>query len=114
MSGALIIFKNEGQYLHGVAERMPISSFYKKLTQKDTETQWRNEWRGKIFSSYGSSNSGGVAILIRNGVDCSVHFSTLDPLGRFIILKVEIDDKLSLRFSKYLCAEQRQGLNCVL
>jgi len=34
MSGALIIFKNEGQYLRGVAERMLISSFYKKLTQK--------------------------------------------------------------------------------
>jgi len=34
------------------------------------------------------------AILIRNGVDCSVLSSILDPLGRFIILKVEIDDKV--------------------
>ena len=94
MSGALIIFKNEEQYLRGVAERMLISSFYKKLIQKKTQkTQWRNEWGGKIFSSHESSNSGGVAILIRNGVDCSVLSSILDPLGRFIILKVEIDEK---------------------
>ena len=62
-------------------------------SKKDTETQWRNEWGGKNFSSHGSSKLGGVAVLIRNGVDCSVHFSILDPLGRFIILKVEIDDK---------------------
>ena len=67
--------------------------FTRNSLKKDTEIQWRNEWGGKIFSSHGSSNSGGVAILIRNGVDCSVHFSILDPLGRFIILKVEIDDK---------------------
>ena len=82
MSGASIIFKNEEQYLRGVAERMLISSFYKKRIQKKTETQWRNEWGGKIFSSHGSSNSGGVAILIRNGVDCSVLSSILDPLAR--------------------------------
>jgi len=37
MSVALTIFKNEGQYLRGVAERMLISSFYKKLTQKKTQ-----------------------------------------------------------------------------
>ena len=70
-----------------------IMSLQETHSKKKTETQWRNEWGGKIFSSHGSSNSGGVAILIRNGVDCSIHFLILYPLGHFIILKVEIDDK---------------------
>ena len=47
-----------------------------------------------MFSSHESANSGGVAILIKNGVDCLVHSCILDPSGRFIIVKVEIDDKV--------------------
>ena len=42
--------------------------------------------------SHGSSNSRGVAILLKRGVDCSIRSKILDPLGRFIILKTEIAD----------------------
>ena len=50
-----------------------------------THTQWKNEWGAEIITSHGSSNARGVAILIKNGFDCTIHQKILDPLGRFII-----------------------------
>ena len=47
-------------------------SFLQKTHSKtEIETQWKNEWRGVagIIMSHGSSNSRGVAILIKKGVD---------------------------------------------
>jgi len=35
-----------------------------------------------------------VAILVKKGVDCTVHSRILDPSGRYIILKAEINDKM--------------------
>ena len=49
-----------------------------------------------MFCSHGSPNSCGVAVLIRNGFNCSVQESIIDPMGRFIILKVEIEDQVYL------------------
>ena len=43
--------------------------------------------------SHGSSNSAGVAILIRNGFDFKEHSVILDPLGRYLIVKATILDK---------------------
>ena len=62
-------------------------------SKKEVETQWKNEWGGKIFFSHGSSNSAGVAILIKNGVDCTVNSVISDPSGRYLILRTEIEDK---------------------
>ena len=55
-------------------------------SKKDTESQWRNEWGGKILFSHGSSNSAGVAILIRNGFDFKEHSVILGPLGRYLLV----------------------------
>ena len=44
--------------------------------------------------AHGSPNSCGVAILVEKGVDCSIHSKILDPLGRYVILKAEINDKM--------------------
>ena len=42
-----------------------------------------------------------VAVLIRNGFNCSVQESIIDPMGRFIILKVEIEDQVYLLVNIY-------------
>ena len=62
-------------------------------SRKEIEIQWRNEWGGKLLCSHGSSNSGGVAVLIKNGVDCTIHSTIADTSGRYLVLKVEIEDK---------------------
>ena len=51
--------------------------------------------------SHGSSNSCGVAILLRKGVDCVIHTKILDPLGRYIILKAAIKDKIHILINIY-------------
>ena len=37
--------------------------------------------------AHGSSNSCGVAILVKKDVDCTIHSKILDPLGIYVILK---------------------------
>ena len=44
-----------------------------------TENQWRNEMGAEMVSCYGSSNSWGVAILFKNGIDCTINHKIVDP-----------------------------------
>ena len=53
-----------------------------------------------MIMSQGSSNSCGVAILFKKGFDCTV-LSKFDPLGRYLILKEEITDKLYVLINIY-------------
>ena len=66
-----------------------------------TDTQWKNEWGAEIITCHGSSNSRGVAILFKNGFDCTIHQRILDPLGRYLILKIDIKDKTYVIINVY-------------
>ena len=44
--------------------------------------------------SHGSPNIRGVATIFKKGVDCIIHSKTLDPVGRYVILKAETKDKM--------------------
>ena len=50
----------------------------------------------EIIMAHGSCNSCGVAILVKKGVDFTVHSKILDPFGwyMYFILKAEIKDKM--------------------
>jgi len=62
----------------------------------------------EIIMAHGSSNSCGVAILVKKGVDCTIHSKILDPLGRYVILKAEINDKIHVFINFIsLCSQQR-------
>ena len=65
-------------------------------SKKYTEIYWKNECGAETVMSHCtcSSNSCGVAILFRKGVDCVIHTKNLDPLERYIILKATIKDKI--------------------
>ena len=47
-----------------------------------------------MLFSHGSPNSFGTAILISNKANCTVLSTIPDPQGRFIISKVQVDDKV--------------------
>ena len=51
--------------------------------------------------SHGSSNSHGVAILIKKCVDYTLHSKTIDALGQYIILKAKIKDKIYVLINIY-------------
>ena len=70
-------------------------------SKKEVETQWKNEWGAEIIMSHGNSNSRLVAILIKKGVDYTPHSKIIDPLGRYIILKAEIKDKIYVLINIY-------------
>ena len=63
--------------------------------------QWKNEWGGEILFLHGRPNSCGTVILIRNNTNYSVLSTTRYPLGRFIILKIQIDDKVYVLVNIY-------------
>ena len=58
-----------------------------------------------MIMSHGSSNSCGVAILFKKGFDCTVLPKFEDPLGRYLILKAEIKDKLYVLIN--ICAPNK-------
>ena len=69
-----------------------------------------NEWGGKIYYSRGSPNSCGLAVLIRNGFNCTIQNTIIDPSGRFIALKVDIEDKLYVLINIY--APNKDKVTC--
>lgn len=54
---------------------------------------WKHEWGAEIISAPGTSDARGVAVLFKRGVDYKIHSKLLDPEGRYIILKAEIQEK---------------------
>ena len=70
-------------------------------SKKDSERQWKNEWGGDMIMSHRSSNLCRVAILFKQGFDCTFLSKFEDPLGRYLILKVEIKDKLYVLINIY-------------
>ena len=56
------------------------------------ENKWLQEWGGSGFLVHGSKHSRGVAVLFRKHLDVAVLEKYLDAEGRFIVLKVKIND----------------------
>ena len=59
----------------------------------DSEKVWKQEWKGPMLFSHGTSKSRGTLILIRNELDFKVVSLKTDNEGRYIILKCLIDDE---------------------
>ena len=67
----------------------------------ETIVRWKNEWGGELIACHGGSNSRGVAILMKNDLDCKVQHTILDPMGRYIILKADIKDSRYVLINVY-------------
>ena len=52
----------------------------------------------------------GVAILLNKGVDYWIHSKIIDPLGRFNIVKVEIEDNLYILINVYAPNKDKENL----
>ena len=76
-----------------------------------TENQWRNEWGAEMISSHGSSNSRGVAILFKNGIDCTINHKIVDLDGRYITLKACIQDKDYVLINVYAPNKDKDQVN---
>ena len=54
--------------------------------------QWKKEWGAEIFS-HGSTNAGGVAVLIKNGFDIDVMLTQTDLSRRLLLFKALIKEE---------------------
>ena len=70
-------------------------------SKKETEVQWKNEWGAEMLFSHGSPNSCGTAILISNNTNYKLLSTIPDPLGRFMILKIQINEKVYVLVNIY-------------
>ena len=93
--------KRRAIYSWGRKQKADFIFLQETHSKQETERQWKNEWGGEIIMSHGSSNSRGVAILFKKGVDCIIHSKILDPVGRYVILKAEIKGKMYLLINIY-------------
>ena len=71
-------------------------------SSKDVEEKWKSEWGGKIFYSHGSTRSRGVMILFNPKLDFQISNVVADKNGRFLILKVSVDESTFVLCNVYL------------
>jgi exonuclease III len=57
-----------------------------------TEKIWKDDWKGNIYFSHGSSNSKGVAILIPHNIQYDIEDKITDEDGRILILKIKLNN----------------------
>ena len=60
---------------------------------EEIENKIYQEWEGNCFFRHGSSNSKGVAVLIKKGTDLKVLACRKDTNGQFIALNISYSDK---------------------
>ena len=100
--GALATLRKGKRYLLGFRKQKADFILLQETHSKiDSEKCWRNEWGGKIIMAHKSSNSHGVANLVKKDVDCTIHSKILDSSGQFVIIKTEIKDKMYVLINIY-------------
>ena len=62
---------------------------------------WKNEWGGNAVFSHSESNSKGVAILFSRNSNCKILAVKRDESGRYIVCKVQVEDKVMLLCNCY-------------
>ena len=60
-------------------------------SDKSNESSWKSQWGEIAFFSSFSSNSKGVAILVRKNISVQLLSLFSDPEGRFLILKAVLN-----------------------
>ena len=68
---------------------------------KELEHIWENEWGGKAFFSHSTNHSKGVMILINPSVNFKVEKVIPNKQGRFIILKLSLEEKVVVLVNIY-------------
>ena len=66
------------------------------------EKNWRKQCRGRLFFSHRTSNSTGILVGFREGLDYSVNKEVKDNNGRILVLGVEIQGKPYLIINLYV------------
>ena len=72
------------------------------VDSKELAEQFKRERAGKSYFSFGASRTGGVAVLIRDGLNCSVDYVKYGHESRSLIVDITIEG-LALRIINVYC-----------
>ena len=98
---------NSGRYATNgretTARRVEAPSRYYIFTRNlfDSSNRHSMDKRMRRRTSHSTSNSRGVAIMIKSGFDCTVSQKIIHPLGRYIILKAVIKETSCVLINLY-------------
>jgi len=70
-----------------------IALLQETYSNEEDTIKWIQEWEGSGYCVHGSKHSRGVMILFRKGFDVEILSQKLDTKGRFIIMKVKVNDE---------------------
>ena len=100
--GASVTLIKDEQFIRGAVNKRQILLFCTKRTQK-RRRKYNGKTNGvlKCIFSHKSLNSCRTAILISNNTNYKLLLTMPDPFGRFIILKIQINEKVYLLVNIY-------------
>ena len=89
--------------LNGEKKRQAIYNFIRKkkidicflqetYSSVECENVWKNEWGGEVELSHGTNHARGVMTLFRRGLDISIEERNVDAKGRYIWIKVVLQN----------------------
>ena len=77
-------------------------------TNELSEEKWKSSWKGDLYLAHGKTNSKGVAILIHEKLPVEVLEQIVDEGGRYIALKVKMNDEILLLCNCYFPTKSHQ------
>lgn len=93
---------NAEPFFHGDTNKIHHIIFLQEsYCSKNLESIWENEWGGKAFFSHGTNHSKGVITLINPSVNFKFEKVIPDKQGRFIILKLSLEEKATVLVNIY-------------
>ena len=102
-------YKKRSKIFNWMVKHSSVNSIFMLQETHSTlndEKNWHKQWRSKLFFSQGTSNSTGVLVGFRDGLDYSVNKEVKDNNGRILILDVEIQGKPYLIINLYADNDQ--------
>ena len=74
--------------------------------------QWEKYWQGKVYCAHGDTRSKGVAILFHSLIKHEVLEKFEDANGRFLILRIKIEDEIYTLANCYLPTKDHEQDQC--
>ena len=107
MRGLRNVNKRRAIFSYLKAQKATIFCLQETYSSIEDEKVWPAEWGGKIFFSHGSSHSRGVCILLNPHSTFHLRRVEADSEGRFLIVKVIIDEECFFVTNRYAPTDYR-------
>jgi len=62
--------------------------------EESTIEKWKMEWKGDIIASYGTHNSRGTCILLKEGMDHEIVSKNCHKFGRYVALNIKLGNEM--------------------